>query len=105
MSIVVGVATVAASFVLAERRGLRRQAFWGYLFGLAAYFGGTFFHCFETSALLWWVTAASGALCLFIAVLLERRVFAAFGGLAIFAWLGYLSSETLEDDAAVPYVL
>jgi hypothetical protein len=105
VSIAVGLAMLAAGFLWVDRRGLRAHAFWLYLFGLAAFFGGTVYHCYDTSSAFWWLTATAGVVCLFVAVLLERRVFAAFGGLAIASWLGYLSDETFDNAASLPFVL
>lgn len=105
ISIAIGLAGIALSFALAELRGLRGHAFWGYLFGLAAFFGGTAFHCFDAAEGLWWLTGASGLVCLVVAVMLQRRVFAAFGGVALFAFVGYLSSEVFDDAAGLPFAL
>ena len=79
-------------------------AFWLYLFGLAAFWGGLslldsgselgrFFYLCVNLLLI-----ASGAV-------LSRRAFAVFGGLGISGYIGHLAWRVFEDSALFPFVL
>jgi hypothetical protein len=89
---------------LIDRRTEEDYAFWGYLFGLAAFWGGLslmesgselrkFLYCLINIALM------------FLAVLLERRVFLVFGVFGVFGYLGHLSYNIFKDSMMFPLVL
>ncbi|MDR2852800.1 MAG: DUF2157 domain-containing protein [Burkholderiaceae bacterium] len=86
------------------RREGRDYAFWLYLAGLMAFWGGLT----AMDANSEW--GKFGYLCinlLLIAVsaVLSRRAFAVFGGLGVAAYLGYLAWNVFRDSLAFPFVL
>jgi hypothetical protein len=89
---------------LIDRRTEEDYAFWGYLFGLAAFWGGLslmesgselrkFLYCLINIGLM------------FLAVLLERRVFLVLGVFGVFGYLGHLSYNIFKDSMMFPLVL
>ena len=79
-------------------------AFWGYLFGLAAFWGGLssmssdselgkFIYCLINLGLI------------FCSLALRRRVFIVFGSLGLFGYLGHLSYRVFADSILFPFVL
>ena len=79
-------------------------AFWLYLFGVAAFWGGLslmrsdsevnkFLYCLINIGMI------------FIGAALSRRVFAVFGGLGVAGYLGYLSYRVFKDSLLFPFVL
>ncbi len=79
-------------------------AFWGYLFGLAAFWGGLssmdshselgkFLYCLINLALI------------FFSLVLRRRVFLVFGALGLFGYLGHLAFKVFEDSIFFPFAL
>jgi hypothetical protein len=91
-------------FVVIDGRTERDYAFWGYLAGLAAFWGGLtlldsgsewgkFLYCLINLGLMG------------LAVLLRRPVFMVFGAMGVAAYLGYLSYEVFADSLLFPLVL
>ncbi|QXI38946.1 DUF2157 domain-containing protein [Pseudomonas xantholysinigenes] len=91
-------------FVVIDGRTERDYAFWGYLAGLAAFWGGLtlldsgsewgkFLYCLINLGLMG------------LAVLLRRPVFMVFGAMGVAAYLGYLSYEVFADSLLFPVVL
>ncbi|MDH0301446.1 MULTISPECIES: DUF2157 domain-containing protein [unclassified Pseudomonas] len=91
-------------FVVIDGRTRRDYAFWGYLAGLAAFWGGLtmmdsasewgkFLYCLINLALMG------------LAVLLRRPMFMVFGAMGVAAYLGYLSYEVFADSLLFPVVL
>ncbi len=87
-----------------DRRTKDDYAFWGYLFGLAAFWGGLslmdsnsewnkFLYCVINIGLI------------FLAVFLQRRVFVVFGACGVFGYLGHLSYSVFKDSFLFPLVL
>ncbi len=79
-------------------------AFWLYLFGLLAFWGGLSFldsHSEVGKA----VYCAINAVLIFVGVLLHRRAFTVFGALGIFGYLGHLSSVVFKDSMLFPFAL
>ncbi|MDH0645863.1 DUF2157 domain-containing protein [Pseudomonas sp. GD03858] len=91
-------------FVVIDGRTRRDYAFWGYLAGLAAFWGGLtmmdsasewgkFLYCLINLGLMG------------LAVLLRRPVFMVFGAMGVAAYLGYLSYDVFADSLLFPLVL
>src|ERR1700689_1666804 len=87
-----------------DRRTKDDYAFWGFLFGLAAFWGGLslmdsnsewnkFLYCLINIGLI------------FLAVFLQRRVFVVFGACGVFGYLGHLSYSVFKDSFLFPLVL
>jgi uncharacterized membrane protein len=89
---------------LIDRRTREDFAFWGYLFGVMAFWGGLslmesgsewrkFLYCLINVGLI------------LLAVFLQRRVFVVFGTCGIFGYLGHLSYDVFKDSFLFPMVL
>lgn len=87
-----------------DGRTRRDYAFWGYLAGLAAFWGGL---TLMDSGSEW----GKALYCLInlglmgLAVLLRRPVFMVFGAMGVAAYLGYLSYEVFADSLLFPVIL
>ena len=100
-----GLAIMLAAYLADLRNRLRQDfAFWGYLFGLLAFWGGMSmldsgsevskaFYCLINVALV------------VIAVLLRQRSFLVFGALGVLGYVGHLAYTIFEDSLAFPVVL
>ncbi|MDF9754701.1 hypothetical protein ACVWY1_005189 [Pseudomonas sp. TE6288] len=91
-------------FLVVDGRTKRDYAFWGYLAGLAAFWGGLtlmnsasewgkFLYCLINLGLMG------------LAVLLRRPVFMVFGAMGVAVYLGHLSHEVFADSLLFPVVL
>ena len=98
-----GLAMLLATF-WADRRTRDDYAFWGYLFGLMAFWGGLT-SLDSTSELGRLGYCAVNVLLLVVAILLERRVFLVFGGLGVCLYLGHLAHRVFRDSLAFPFAL
>jgi hypothetical protein len=89
---------------LVDRRTRQDFAFWGYLFGLVAFWGGMslmesdspwrkFAYCMINVALI------------LLAVFLQRRAFLVFGACGVFGYLSYLSYDVFKDSFLFPMAL
>jgi hypothetical protein len=95
---------LVAFWVDMRSRVSRDYAFWLYLFGVLAFWGGLsllksdselnkFLYCLVNLAMI------------LIGALLGRRVFAVFGGIGIAGYLGYLSWRVFKDSLIFPFAL
>ena len=89
---------------LVDRKTKEDYAFWGYLFGMLAFWGGLslmksdselnrFLYCLINLGLM------------VLSVLLQRRVFIVFGALGVFGYLGYLAHRVFRDSLFFPFAL
>jgi hypothetical protein len=98
-----GLGLLLMCFVV-DGRTRKDYAFWGYLAGLAAFWGGL---SLSDSGSEW----GKALYCLInlglmaIAVLLRRPLFMVFGALGMAGYLGYLSHEVFADSLLFPIVL
>jgi len=100
-----GLAVLLAAYLADLRNRVRQDfAFWGYLFGVVAFWGGLslmegggevakFVYCLINVALI------------VVSVLLRQRVFLVFGALGVLGYLGHLSYRVFEDSLLFPVVL
>ncbi len=103
VSIAFGIAILVGSFVV-DRRTDEDYAFWGYLFGMFAFWGGL--SLFEGgSEVEWAIYGAINVGLMLLSVLLDRRVFLVFGAAGIFIYLGHLAWDLFEDSLLFPFVL
>lgn len=103
VSLVFGLVVLAGSY-LVDRRTEEDYAFWGYLFGMFAFWGGlTLFE--GGSELDWLLYGLINAGLIVLSVLLQRRVFVVFGAAGVFAYVGHLAWEIFEDSLLFPFVL
>lgn len=89
---------------LVDRRTKEDYAFWGYLFGLLAFWGGLslmdsgselnkFLYCLINLGLM------------VLSVLLQRKVFIIFGSLGVLGYLGHLAHQVFKDSLLFPFAL
>lgn len=103
VSLVFGLVVLLGSF-LVDRRTEEDYAFWGYLFGMMAFWGGL--SLLEGgSELEWFFYGLINLGLILISVLLERRVFVVFGAVGVFWYVGHLAREIFEDSMLFPFVL
>jgi hypothetical protein len=102
-SIVFGLVTLFSAYLI-DRRTNKDFAFWGYLFGLMAFWGGmtVMDSDSETGKLVYCLINLA---LMFVSVFLQRRVFLVFGAMGLFYYLGYLSYNVFEDSMIFPIVL
>jgi hypothetical protein len=109
VSVLVGVFTMLIGFGLdrtLHKRGAPMEdfAFWCYLFGLMAFWGGltVMDSGSELRRLVYLVInlALVGA-----AIKLRRSVFLVFGAMGVYVYLGHLAWEVFQDSVLFPFVL
>ena len=99
-----GFAMLVFAYVTDLKERLLDLSFWGYVFGVMAFWGGLtamgdgnevskFFYCLINLALM------------FLAIALKRRVFIIFGSLGIFIYLYHLADEVFRDSLLFPVAL
>src|SRR3954465_11418535 len=87
-----------------DRRTPEDFAFWGYLFGLCAFWGGlSMMNSGSEVAKLVYALLNVGLI--FLSVFLSRRVFAVFGSLGVFGYLSHLAYTVFENSIMFPFVL
>lgn len=88
---------------LRSRHG-RDFAFWLYLFGVIAFWGGLSLlkPGSELDRLLY---CGINLAMIFVGAMLSRRVFAVFGGLGVAGYLGYLAYDLFRDSVLFPFAL
>ena len=98
-----GVVILLVSF-LADRRGKEDYSYWGYVFGMMAFWGGLslmdsgsewgrFLYCMMNVGLI------------YVAALLKRGVFAIFGSFGVLGYIGYISWRFYLDSMLFPFAL
>jgi hypothetical protein len=103
-SIAFGLVMMGLTYAADLRRKQTDLAFWGYLFGLMAFWGGLtamnsdselgkFIYCLINLGLIG------------VSLILRRQTFVVFGGLGVIIYLVHLSSEVFADSLAFPFVL
>ncbi len=100
-----GLATVAFAFLIDLRsRDSRDYAFWLYLFGVIAFWGGMSLMQSDSEVKKAVYCAINLAMVL-VGAILGRRVFAVFGGLGIAFYLGHLAHKVFADSLLFPFAL
>ncbi len=98
-----GLAMLIASYIV-DRRTKKDYAFWGYLFGLFAFWGGlSFMESNDELGKLFYAMINVGLMLL--SVLLDRRAFIVFGSLGVFGYAGHLAHEVFTDSLLFPFAL
>ncbi|MFJ4372204.1 DUF2157 domain-containing protein [Pseudomonas japonica] len=92
------------AFLLIDGRTRRDYAFWGYLAGLLAFWGGLT-SMNSDSELGKALYCLINVVLMLVAVLLRRPMFMVFGALGVAAYLGYLSYEVFAESLLFPLVL
>lgn len=103
VSVIFGLAILIGAFIV-DRRTEEDYAFWGYLFGTFAFWGGL--SLFEGgSEFEWAIYGVINLGLMFLSVLLDRRVFIIFGAVGVFIYLGHLVWDIFEDSLLFPFAL
>lgn len=98
-----GLAVLVVAYVV-DRRTREDYAFWGYLFGMLAFWGGL--SLMETgSEFRRFLYGLINVGLMLLSVLLDRRVFIVFGALGVFGYLGHLAYSVFKDSLMFPFVL
>ena len=100
-----GLAMLLAAYWVDLKNRLRQDfAFWGYLFGVMAFWGGLSLMDGDSElSKLIYCTINLGLIVL--SVLLRQRAFIVFGALGVLGYLGYLSYRVFEDSLLFPVAL
>ena len=103
VSLIFGLVMLIGAY-LVDRRTEEDYAFWGYLFGMFAFWGGlTLFE--GGSELDWLIYGLINAGLIPLSVLLQRRVFVVFGAAGVFGYVGHLAWEIFEASLLFPFVV
>lgn len=103
ISVGFGLITLVISFVV-DRRTKNGFAFWGYLFGLLAFWGGlTAMDARSEWSRFGYFLINVGLIG--VSILLQRRVFLVFGALGAYGYLGYLSYDLFADSLWFTFAL
>jgi hypothetical protein len=105
VSLMFGLAMLLASY-LADLRSRVRQdfAFWGYLFGLMAFWGGLSLMD-SSNELSRFVYCLINIVLVVLSVFLRQRAFLVFGAVGVLGYLGHLSYQVFKDSLLFPVVL
>jgi uncharacterized membrane protein len=103
VSVVVGAVILVAAY-LVDRRTRDDYAFWLYLFGLAAFWGGL---SMMDSGGPWsrFGYCVINLLLIVLSTLLNRRAFAIFGSFGVAGYLSYLAFRLFKDSLFLPMAL
>ena len=98
-----GLAMIAGSYFI-DHRTRQDFAFWGYLFGLVAFWGGlsTMDSGNELSKFFYFLI---NLLLMGLSVFLQRKVFLVFGAIGTFGYIGQLAFRVFEDSMLFPFAL
>jgi hypothetical protein len=103
VSIWFGLAMLVLAFII-DRRTREDYSFWGYLFGLTAFWGGLSL-LNSDSELAKFIYCLINVFLMLCSVLLRRRVFIIFGALGVTGYLGHLANRLFEDSLFFPFAL
>ncbi|BCS89335.1 DUF2157 domain-containing protein [Pseudodesulfovibrio sediminis] len=96
ISVWFGLAMVVGSFLI-DRRTEEDFAFWGYLFGMIAFWGGlTNFYTDQYLHEMFFYCCINVGL-MIVSVLLQRRIFVIFGSIGVLLYLGLLADRVSND--------
>lgn len=98
-----GLALLILSWVI-DRKTKEDYSFWGYLFGMLAFWGGLSLmdSNYELSKFIYCLI---NILLMFISVFLQRRVFMVFGAIGVLGYIGHLAWRVFEHSMLFPFVL
>ncbi|OGQ21513.1 MAG: DUF2157 domain-containing protein [Deltaproteobacteria bacterium RIFCSPLOWO2_02_FULL_44_10] len=98
-----GLAMLCVSYVI-DRRTKEDYAFWGYLFGLFAFWGGLSL-MESTSEWSKFLYCLINVVLIMVSVILQRRMFMVFGVLGVFGYIGHLAYRVFENSLLFPFAL
>lgn len=103
VSLLFGIVLLACSYLI-DRRTKEDFAFWGYLFGTAAFWGGLSLLTYS-SEFNWVLYLFINILLMIASILLDRVVLMVFGAFGVFCYLEHLASKVFAHSLAYPFVL
>jgi hypothetical protein len=103
VSVAVGLVMLIVAYI-ADWKFREDYAFWGYLFGLLAFWGGLSLMNSD-SELNKFLYCLINVFLMFVSVWLQRRAFLVFGAMGVPGYLGYLSWRVFEDSLLFPFAL
>jgi hypothetical protein len=104
ISTIFGLLMIAGAYASDLRRRGADFVFWGYLYGLMAFWGGlTVMDSGSELAKLGYCLVNLGLI--FASLLLRRVTFIVFGALGVFGYLGHLSYSVFKDSFVFPFAL
>jgi hypothetical protein len=95
---------VVAFWVDMQTRHEKDYAFWLYLFGVLAFWGGLSFMNSD-SELSKFIYLCINLTMIVVGAILSRRVFTVFGGIGAAGYLGHLAYDVFKDSMVFPFVL
>lgn len=102
VSLIVGLIMLIVAFVI-DHRTREDYAFWLYLFGMLAFWGGL--SLMQDGELGWLAYGIINAGLIIMSVFLLRRVFTIFGGLGLVGYFGHLAYVVFENSLLFPFAL
>jgi hypothetical protein len=103
VSIAVGLVMIVVSYMV-DRRTREDYAFWGYLFGTLAFWGGLAL-MEDGGEGMWVMYCLVNVGLMFLSVFLDRRVFMVFGALGVFWYMSHLAYDVFENSLLFPFAL
>ncbi len=103
VSLLVGAAMLLVAYVL-DYRGTRDYAYWLYLFGTLAFWGGLSL-INSNGEWSWLLYCLINVGMILLAVFLRRPVLLVFGGLGVFGYFGHLAYDIFADSLLFPVAL
>lgn len=88
-----------------DRKGKADYAFWSYLFGTLAFWGGLNCLIWEKGEALLFVYAVINLVMMVLSILLRRTVLMVFGAIGLFAYLAHLAQSLFANAVLFPFVL
>jgi hypothetical protein len=98
-----GLIMILIAFLI-DRRTKEDYAFWVYLFGVIAFWGGLSFMD-SGNELGKFIYCLINIAMVFVSVLLQRKVFLVFGSLGVMGYLAHLSYAVFKDSILFPFAL
>jgi hypothetical protein len=104
ISMVFGLVMLLVTYTVDLQGGAEDYTFWGYLFGLAAFWGGL--TCLDSNSEVGkFIYCLINVGLIFCSLILNRRAFIVFGGVGFFGYLGHLAYRVFEDSVLFPFAL
>ena len=103
-TIIFGAVMLLVTYLLERNVKMREYLFWGYLFGLAAFWGGLSMlnSGSELGKFLYFLINIGLVV---VSLILKRITFIVFGALGVWGYLVYLAHSVFADSFAFPFVL
>lgn len=103
VSLMFGLVMLLVAYFI-DRKTREDYAFWGYLFGMMAFWGGL--TTLDITGELWrFMVCLINLFFVVLSALFQRKVFIVFGSIGVFTYLGYLSQKVFADSLMFPFAL